>query len=368
MDNQSNQNIENNENAVLENSDKGPRIWVSLVIACLLIAYIAAFCTVPLGNLIGFAAFAGFAVVYSSLITSGSLVCAVIPPFVGLAAAMISEHLMAGAGYTLAMQFFNVPVAVAMGAALYFCNRRKAKKSVVFATVSVFGTLSLAVAVIAAVYIAYGALSSEILSGAVADFADAIGDTYKEILTAAAADIAQNAEVAKMIDSVSKSIALSMELNFVSILAVYGMMFGAFTVIIYKPIAKLMGCEERIFKDRDWIFSLSGVSAVFFEIIFAVYVFSVLLSENIVILGAFINLVNVLVYPFGYVGIKYVYGLLKTRMSSGLTAALIIAAVALVSAFVTGLNTFVMVAALVGSSSVFKNGINPKGNDSDDQI
>ena len=61
-------------------------------------------------------------------------------------------------------------------------------------------------------------------------------------------------------------------------------------------------------------------------------------------------------------------GTLKARLSSGLYAALIIAAVALVAAFVTGLNTFVLVAALAGASSVYKVGINPKGNDSDDQI
>ena len=298
-------------------------------LSCLSALYLSTVSQYALFDLLGILSLILFAGAYSLLLDASGLFTRVLPPVLA-AAAMILQAVFSGSwSFISSQRLLQLLFALFCAAALYFCACGKAAKSVTFAATTTVLTVFTAAQAAVLIFQHYGALSLSVCKTAVFESTQAFGSFYTALLAAAAGGLDANAgggaDFTAFLDEFEEMFVSSVRASLPSLAVSYCMLIAVLTLAVYKLLVRLSHAEERCLAGRQWGFSLSGVSVFFFYISFAVYFVSSLFSNQTAFCAAFMNVTAILTYPFAWLGIKFLYHILYTKLHSRAGSAALIA-------------------------------------------
>lgn len=314
--------------SVLPTEKKPP--YISCLLTCVALLYITHLELFPLFNFIGLGALSAFCVLYAVLLVTSDVRFIPLPPVICAVSLLARGFFADGFTVNILQGLVNFVFCLLAALALYACTVKKASKSVTFAVLCVFYAMLLAAHVCFLIERTYGSFSLEILGKAVDEltnyaekfFTAFLGNAAQAPLTgtkpAAEADAAA-------LEKAGKTLAASVRAALPSFAVCFSMMGSALTLLICKPIVCAMHAQKAFLDGRIWRFSVSSVSVIMFYVSYIIYFITGLSGSNSVAFIAFMNLSTILTYPFAYLGLRFLNGMLYTKTKSRAAAAAILA-------------------------------------------
>lgn len=336
------------------------------IVYCLLCTFLLFYVTMLPSALMldTFVAFGVFCVCHSVLLARKNFLLCIIPCALSVVAIAVSAGI---SGRFTVVDFTRLVLfafALAVSAALNGCAVKKASGGVTFVLVTVLMSLLVITSVITVFYEFFGGISVDIINKGLASF----NDFYRKVLLDAAmvgvpaGDEATYIAYSKWANTHMNFVVNTIKTSWPSMIAVTGMFMSAFVYILYKPAVKLAKMQDECLSERQWRFSFSKITAVFFELVFFAYLILSFFSKNAVLNISFMNLLSVLMLPFAYIGIRHIAGILKRKFGSKI-AAVVVVFVATFILFVLLQGSVIILASLIGSSAI----LHEKSNDDNNQ-
>ncbi len=346
--------MNNTDYTNVKNNKKIPELLIVLICSAILI-YLSLFSIFPLISLPGIILFAAFSCLYSVILSCGKKASVLLVPLISLVLVSFAAATQ-GFDFNTLVKYANLIFALLAAIILFVCENKKSSKSVAFAAVTTVLSMYMCTFLVMLIYSIYEKCDINTISGAIEDAAKIVGDTYRDALTVLIAELPEGSVDTSLIRDITQSIRLSFKMSIPSAVVIFGMAVSALCVVLYKPLVSITGNKEKCLDGRIWTFALTRTSAVFFELIFTAYVLVTLFGSNFTMLSTLINLVSVLMVPFAYIGIRFVYNFFKAKTGKKLTGAVIIIAAFLILSVISGTSAFFMLASLIGASSTINKG------------
>ena len=329
---------------------------VGLLVLCListiLLLYVSYLTVLPFMDFAGIIAFGALCASYSVLLRKGIFLTYVIPPAVSIAVITFIYTPTGIFSPDALMCYITLIFAIIVSAVANICAHKKSSYGTSFTAIAVSVAVYICTVLLFLVYNKYNSLSIEILKNALNDTAALIGSIFSQFLEELPPELStEAAQYKELFEMYGKNMETRFKLTFPSMIAVTAMSIAAIVNIFSKPFAKFSGTENEYLEGRTLSFEMSGTSAICFEIVYFAYVIILLFVDNFMLQTAFVNLVSVLTFPFGYIGLRYIARKLKNTTGSKLAAVAITTISAVILSVLLGGSIF-MLAALIGSSSI----------------
>jgi len=358
------------QNNITEKSGKPAVLLIYCVISTVLLLYLGLFTAFPILDFAGIAAMGVFCSCYGVLLKKGYFALCIIPAGASLAAVIFMYGSQGAYGTEMLASVFNIAFPFLLAAFLNAGVERRASTGAVFALLSATGAVYISSLLLLVVYEFYSGINVDIIGRAIKDAAEFLGSLFHNppdiasFMPDGGAELASSydkfaAEYEAVFAELGKTVELTFKLTVPSIIAMCGMLCSAVIFILYKPFVKLAGLEKECFDGKKWVFDVTPLSAVLFEIVFIVYIILSFFSGNAVLNVAFMNIISVLTPPFAYLGLKALSGIVGAKLNSKVAGIAVIAAGFAVLLLLLG-GSITTLAALFGVSFVTRSAIDKK--------
>lgn len=355
------------QNNITEKSGKPVVLLIYCIISTVLLLYLGLFTAFPILDFAGIASIGVFCSCYSVLLKKGYFVLCMIPAGVSLAAVIFMYGSKGAYGTAMLAAIFNIAFPFLLAALLNAGVERRASTGAVFALLSATGAVYISALLLLVIYEFYGNVSADTVGRAIKDAAEFLGSLFSNppdmtaFMPEGGAELAKEyekatAEYAAVFAELGKTVELTFKLTVPSIIATSGMLCSAVIFILYKPFVKLAGLAEECFGGKKWVFDVTPLSAVLFELVFIAYLILSFFSGNAVLNMAFVNIVSVLTLPFAYLGLKSLSAILTEKLGSRVAGIAIVTVGFAVLLLLLG-GSITTLAALIGASSVTRRAI-----------
>ena len=242
--------------------------------------------------------------------------------------------------------------AILAAAVLALSSARHTPRHVLFTELCVLFCLHILTVLALVITERYGSFSIVNIKTAVDDLISTVVSPIKEAAEKAASDaMFENLPMRVDPDALVENFSYSLRANLIGMLCVLGMLPAAVCTCFYSLAARFLGSDtvEQCTKEREWLFIPPHALAHFFYIVYFGYIVCILI-KNDTLLAAFAGLELILSLPLAYVGLRFLYWLLCSKLHSHALARLIvIGGTAVTALFILGPDLSRVIAALFGA-------------------